>query len=84
MKGHKKKAHTGLFKNVLIDLIKSNLKINYEEARFLHFEQQNPTRNLFFTGLAEKEHFVLFGFVFLMNSPTFAEAFLKQFEQQTP
>ncbi|MBT3666048.1 MAG: hypothetical protein HN548_01100 [Opitutae bacterium] len=72
------------FKDVLDNLIKSKRKFFYEEAFFLHLEQQKPTDNFLRTGLAENEQILLFGLAFLMNSIILDEAFFTQLEQQTP
>ena len=82
--GAKKKLHLEPFKDVLDDLIKSKRKIFYEDAFFLHFEQQKPIVRVLRTGFAEKEQDLLFGLVFLINALTLAAAFLRQFPQQTP
>jgi hypothetical protein len=50
----------------------------------LHFEQQKPIEIFLRFGLAEKEHVLLLGLVFLINSLILADAFLAQLEQHTP
>jgi hypothetical protein len=62
--GAKKKLHLEPFKDVLDDLIKSKRKIFYEDAFFLHFEQQKPIDIFFRLGFAEKGHVLLFGLAF--------------------
>ena len=57
---------------------------NYEDAFFLHLEQQKPIVSFLRTGFAERGQVLLFGFAFLMNLLTLAVAFFKQLPQHTP